>query len=159
MEESMKKHNVVLIIDESQNLKAQVLEQIRLLSNLETEKEKLLQIVLVGQPELNSRLQLHGLRQLNQRIMVRYHISPLENLEITDYIYHRLKVAGSTRVHFTDEALLEVAQFSCGIPRLINILCDRALLAGFTAEVNIIDDVVIEQCIEELQNISMAEQV
>jgi general secretion pathway protein A len=96
LRESREGNNVVLIIDEAQNLEPNQLEQIRLLSNLETEKDKLIQIVLVGQPELNQRLNLYELRQLQQRIMVRYHVASLEKDEIKNYILHRLKVAGST---------------------------------------------------------------
>lgn len=145
--------NVVLIIDEAQNLKPSQLEQIRLLSNIETEKDKLMQIVLIGQPELNRRLALYELRQLQQRIMVRYHITPLEKDEIKNYISHRLDIAGSkNRIRFTEEAFQVIYDFSGGIPRLINIICDRALLAGFVAETNTIDLDIIKKCIKELDN-------
>ncbi|MDD3374774.1 MAG: AAA family ATPase [Candidatus Omnitrophica bacterium] len=144
-------NNVVLIIDESQNLKESQLEQIRLLSNLETEKEKLLQIILVGQPELCQKLKLTSLRQLNQRITIRCHIKPLEKTELKEYVIHRLKIAGSNqKIQFTDEAINEIYQYSTGTPRLINILCDRALLAGFVAETFSIDFDIIKKCIEEL---------
>ncbi len=146
-------NNVVLIIDEAQNLKPRQLEQVRLLSNLETEKDKLIQIVLVGQPELNRRLDLYELRQLQQRIMVRYHIAPLDKDEVKDYIRHRLSIAGATnRIKFSDEVLQIVSDFSCGIPRLINIICDRALLAGFVAETNHINLDIIKKCLGELNN-------
>ncbi|MBM3246915.1 MAG: AAA family ATPase [Candidatus Omnitrophica bacterium] len=146
-------NNVILIIDESQNLKPRQLEQIRLLSNLETEKDKLIQIVLVGQPELNRRLDLYELRQLQQRIMVRYHISPLDSQEIKEYIRHRLNVAGSGEsIKFTDEALELISNFSGGTPRLINIICDRALLAGFVAEARTIDADILKKCLKELEN-------
>ncbi len=152
LRESESGNNVVLIIDEAQNLKAQQLEQVRLLSNLETEKDKLLQIVLVGQPELNQRLDLYELRQLQQRIMVRYHIGPLDKNEVRDYIAHRLYIAGSSleRIRFSPEAFEEIYDFSYGTPRLINILCDRALLAGFTLETNKIDLTMVRKCCEEL---------
>lgn len=154
--ESEKGNNVVLIIDEAQNLKPNQLEQIRLLSNLETEKDKLLQIVLVGQPELNRRLSLHELRQLQQRIMVRYHITPLETTDIRDYITHRLQVAGdSGRINFSDEALGMIFEFSCGMPRLINIISDRALLAGFVAETFDVNGEIIHKCLKELGSYSM----
>ncbi len=144
-------NNVILIIDEAQNLKPRQLEQVRLLSNLETEKEKLMQIVLVGQPELNRKLDLYELRQLQQRIMVRYHITPLDKDEIRNYIKHRLTIAGSAnRIKFTDESLNIITEFSCGIPRLINIICDRALLAGFVKETDIIDTDIMKKCTEEL---------
>lgn len=149
--ETNKGHNVVLIIDEAQNLKASQLEQIRLLSNLETEKEKLLQIILVGQPELCEKLRLPSLRQLNQRITIRNHIKPLEKKELKDYIQHRLHIAGAQKdVLFTDEALEEIFLCSMGTPRLINIICDRALLAGFVAETWTIDYNIIKKCIEEI---------
>ncbi|MCX5706357.1 MAG: AAA family ATPase [Candidatus Omnitrophica bacterium] len=146
-------NNVALIIDEAQNLKPGLLEQIRLLSNLETEKEKLLQVILVGQPELNTRLNLYGLRQLRQRIMVRYHILPLERNEIRHYIEHRLSIAGLVGgIEFSDEALTAISDFSCGTPRLINMICDRSLLAGFAAETRKIDSNIINKCLEELSS-------
>lgn len=146
-------NNVILIIDEAQNLKPRSLEQIRLLSNLETEKDKLIQIVLVGQPELNRRLNLYGLRQLQQRIAVKYHITPLEKDEVREYINHRLNIAGSMNgIKFTDEALKVISEFSCGIPRLINIISDRALLVGFINETNMIDINIINRCVSELNS-------
>jgi len=155
IEESSQGHNVVLIIDEAQNLKVKQLEQIRLLSNLETEKEKLLQLILVGQPELLEKLKLSELRQLNQRIAVRYHILPLEQKELKKYITHRLKVASNNHnvtdfVKFTDKAIETLYEFSCGTPRMINILCDRALLAGFVAETRTIDKNTIVKCSREV---------
>ncbi len=160
LKESEAGNNLVLIIDEAQNLKPLLLEQIRLLSNLETEKDKLLQVILVGQPELNQRLNLYDLRQLRQRIMVRYHIGPLENLEIKDYINHRLEVAGSARkIEFSDEAVDMVSRFSSGTPRLINMICDRALLAGFVSETNHIDFNIIKRCVGELDSYSVGQNV
>lgn len=146
-------NNVVLIIDEAQNLKPKSLEQIRLLSNLETEKDKLIQIILAGQPELNRKLSLYELRQLQQRIAVRYHIMPLTKEEVREYISHRLNIAGSiNRIKFTDEALQMISDFSCGVPRLINIICDRALLAGFIAETDKINSIIINKCVDELDS-------
>ena len=151
LSESEEGNNVVLIIDEAQNLRPQALEQVRLLSNLETEKDKLIQIVLMGQPELNRKLDLYGLRQLQQRIMVRYHITPLEKDELSEYINHRLNIAGSDgSIKLTDEALEAISDFSYGVPRLINIICDRALLAGFVAETKTINSDIINKCINEL---------
>jgi general secretion pathway protein A len=151
IKESNSGGNVVLIIDEAQNLKASQLEQIRLLSNLETEKEKLLQIVLVGQPELKDKLALPQLRQLNQRISVKYHIYPLDKDELKDYIDHRLMVAGDGKsVSFSPEAIGEIFLYSQGIPRLINILCDRALLAGYVLNTKHIDYEIVKKCIEEI---------
>ena len=146
------RNNTILLIDEAQNLDVNILEQIRLLSNLETEKEKLLQVILVGQPELNSKIELHELRQLRQRIMVKFHISPLGRDEINDYIRYRLNVAGGKGIVFADEAIDLIANFSNGTPRLVNVLCDRALLAGFVQETRCIDAGIINKCLEELDN-------
>jgi general secretion pathway protein A len=158
LSEAMTGNNIILIIDEAQNLKPRQLEQVRLLSNLETEKDKLLQVILVGQPELNQRLDMHELRQLRQRVMVRYHVSPLEHEEIKEYINHRLATAGSRgSIRFSDEAIKAVADFSSGTPRLINMFCDRALLAGFAAGVSTIDTNVINRCFEELESYSAGE--
>ena len=129
----------VLMIDEAQNLEPEVLEQVRLLTNLETEKKKLLQIILVGQPELNDLLRRRDMRQLNQRITARYHLAPLREEEVRAYIRHRLSVAGMKRSIFSPEALSAIFRASQGVPRLINIICDRALLAAYVAEQGYID--------------------
>ncbi|MCK5581677.1 MAG: AAA family ATPase [Candidatus Omnitrophica bacterium] len=155
LEQSTMGNNVVLIIDEAQNLRANQLEQIRLLSNLETEKNKLLQIILVGQPELIGKLNLTSLRQLNQRIFVRYHVLPLKKDEIHKYINHRLKVASQSKnghipVKFTSEAIDALYLYSKGTPRLINILCDRALLFGYANELTTFNDEVIYKCAREV---------
>lgn len=154
LSESSRGNNIVLIIDEAQNLKTGQLESIRLLSNLETEKEKLLQIVLVGQPELEAKLRLPQLRQLNQRVTVRYHIRPLSAAELSEYILHRLKLASKaaekTPVQFTEPALQAIYHHSQGTPRVVNILCDRALLASFVNESHIIQDSLIHDCAKEL---------
>ena len=123
----------VLIIDEAQNLDPGVLEQVRLLTNLETHKDKLLRIMLVGQPELAALLARPDLRQLAQRITARYHLQPLSEAETREYIRHRLRVAGASADLFSDEAVSVVQEVSRGIPRLINIICDRALLGTFGA--------------------------
>jgi general secretion pathway protein A len=152
LEQTALGNNVAIIIDEAQNLNVKQLEQVRLLSNLETEKEKLLQILLVGQPELFDKLKLPELRQLNQRISVRYNITPLKGAEVKSYIQHRLKMAGSfNKIHFTNEAFDAVFQYSKGVPRLINIICDRALLAGFVKDSAVIDDMIIQQAAREVQ--------
>jgi general secretion pathway protein A len=144
-------NNVVLIIDEAQNLTPQHLEQVRLLSNLETQKHKLIQIILVGQPELNRMLNLYNLRQLQQRIMVRYHITPLNRNEVRNYIEHRIQAAGVVqKINFSEEAVDVILDFSSGVPRLVNIICDRALLAGFVAETRHIDLNTVNKCVEEL---------
>jgi general secretion pathway protein A len=159
LSESELGNNVVLIVDEAQNLKPNQLEQIRLLSNLETEKDKLLQVMLVGQPELNNKLNLYDLRQLRQRIMVRFHITPLELHEVKSYIIHRLKIACSNnKLEFTDEAITLISSFSSGVPRLINTICDRALLAGFVAGTYTIDLNIIKKCVEELSNYCVGER-
>ncbi len=143
--------NTVLVIDEAQNLSRDVLEQVRLISNLETATEKLIQIVLIGQPELNDMLAQRDLRQLAQRITARYHLKPLSRSEMTQYIRHRLAVAGGIgRVDFTSGALLRIHGFSGGIPRLINLVCDRALLAGYVLEKSEIDRLVVRRAVKEL---------
>src|SRR3990172_9288967 len=143
--------NTVLVIDEAQNLSRDVLEQVRLISNLETATEKLIQIVLIGQPELNDMLVQRDLRQLAQRITTRYHLNPLSRSEMTQYIRHRLAVAGGIgRVDFTSGALLRIHGFSGGIPRLINLVCDRALLAGYVLEKSEIDRSVVRRAVKEL---------
>lgn len=154
LEQLRQDNNTVLIIDEAQNLKADLLEQIRLLSNLETEKEKLLQIILVGQPELREKLASKDLVQLRQRIAIRYHILPLDRDEVNGYITHRLKIAGSSgRIFFEDDAIDEVFRFSRGIPRLINLICDKALLAGYVMKTIKINSGIIERCAREIEGV------
>ena len=139
----------ILIIDEAQNLTVELLEQIRLLSNLETEKEKLIQIILIGQAELN--IKLSQLEQLNQRISVRYHLKPLKYKEVTSYIYHRLTVAGASGgITFTKGAMKQIYKFSKGIPRLINLICDRALLAGYTSKTTRITKALVNRAAKSL---------
>ena len=129
------KASAVLIIDEAQNLPLPVLEQIRILSNLETDKEKLLQIILVGQLDLQTLLRSPELRQLDQRVSIRYELKPLDQETVAAYVAHRLTIAGgSAAVGFTAKALEQVYRLSGGIPRLINLICDRALLAGFSEQ-------------------------
>src|SRR6516162_5520927 len=130
----------VLIIDEAQDLTDELLEQVRLLSNLETDNRKLLQIVLLGQPELRDRLNNPRLRQLRQRITVRYHLLPLRRAEMNQYIQHRLEVSGAKGApYFTQPALWRIYGYSQGIPRLVNAICDKALLAGFVQQRDKID--------------------
>lgn len=124
----------VLIVDEAQKLSHEVLEQVRLLTNLETTKEKLLQILLIGQPELKGLLAQHGLRQLAQRITARYDLQPLSPPETRDYINHRTRVAGAPRPLFSSAALRWIHRAARGTPRLINVLCDRALLGAYAAD-------------------------
>ncbi len=145
-------NDVVLLIDEAQDLDAELLEQVRLLSNLETDQRKLLQIVLIGQPELRDKLNEKGLRQLRQRITVRYHLMPLSREETQRYIAHRLRVAGGNgRPTFTSWALRVIHHYSRGVPRLINAVCDKALLYGFVNETDQLTARSIRQAIRELE--------
>ncbi|HEX3912040.1 MAG TPA: AAA family ATPase [Steroidobacteraceae bacterium] len=125
---------IIVLVDEAQNLSIEVLEQVRLLTNLETPTQKLLQIILIGQPELRELLDRTDLRQLAQRITGRYHLMPLSREETKGYVRHRLKVAGATEDIFTPGALVELHRLSSGIPRVINVACDRALLGAYTQE-------------------------
>ncbi len=135
LERRRERRRVLLIIDEAQNLPAQTLEQIRLLSNLETETTKLIQILLLGQPELDEKLERPELRQLKQRITVRWRLNPLALRESKEYVRHRLRIAaGAERDLFTDASLREIHNIAGGIPRLINVICDRALLAGYASQ-------------------------
>jgi general secretion pathway protein A len=144
--------NCVLVMDEAQTLSPEVLEQIRLLSNLETETRKLLQIVLIGQPELMEKLALDQLRQLDQRITARYHLEPLDAQETLQYIAYRLRVAGGrNKVQFTKAAVKAIYRASGGTPRVINALCDRALLIGYTQEIRDIDRDLVEQAASEIR--------
>ncbi|HTM64119.1 MAG TPA: AAA family ATPase [Gammaproteobacteria bacterium] len=153
--ETNKNNNVVLIIDEAQNLTVSQLEQIRLLSNLESEKDKMLQIILVGQPELTDKLRLPELRQVRQRIAVHYNLKPLDKEDINEYIHHRILVAAiidgiDSHPTFTHDAVDRIFHYTQGSPRTINILCDRALVAGFAAEKRAIDADIIQFCAKEV---------
>ena len=141
---------IVLVVDEAQNLAPDVLEQVRLLTNLETETQKLLQIILIGQPELRELLARTELRQLAQRITGRYHLDPLSGDETAAYVRHRLRVAGATREIFSNWALREVRRLSGGVPRLINILCDRALLGAFTEDRHAVGASVVRRAAGEV---------
>ena len=142
----------VLIIDEAQNLSHKTLEQIRLLSNLETEREKLLQIILVGQPELRETLRHPSLVQLRQRISLRYHLPALDMQETSEYILWRLKVAGGEgSVTFTPDAFEQIYMAAQGVPRLINNLCDKAMLAAYVRETKTIDGKIVEDVFQEVE--------
>jgi general secretion pathway protein A len=144
-------NKVVIVIDEAQNLPKDVLEQLRLLSNLETTRSKLLQIVLVGQPELHKILNSHGLRQLNQRITLRCTLTPLTQVESQQYIFHRIHLAAThPLISFTPNALKKIWRHSHGIPRRINILCDRALLTAFTRDCHKITGKIVDLALKEL---------
>ena len=144
--------DTVLIIDEAQDLTRELLEQVRLLSNLETDERKLLQIVLMGQPELRDRLNDPSLRQLRQRITIRYHLNPLKRNEIGQYVQHRLQVSGANGApYFTPAALWRIYRYSRGIPRLINAICDKCLLAGYVEQRDKIDFRMVGRARRELE--------
>ena len=154
IEQNMSGNNVVIIIDEAQNLRPRVLEQFRMLSNLETDKEKLVQIIFIGQPELKDVLRSPKLVQLNQRITVRYHVAPLDREEVQNYINHRLSIAGSNDCSFfNNEAIDAIYTFSGGIPRLINIICDRSLLLAFVKEQKDVTDEMVKKSSEEVEGL------
>jgi general secretion pathway protein A len=141
---------IIVLVDEAQNLSFEVLEQVRLLTNLETPTQKLLQIILIGQPELRDLLDRTDLRQLAQRITGRYHLMPLSREETKGYVRHRLRVAGATEEIFTPAALSEVHRLSSGIPRVINVACDRALLGAYTQETRRITAALVRQAAGEV---------
>lgn len=141
----------VLIIDEAQDLSPEVLEQVRLLTNLETTEEKLLQIILIGQPELREMLARDDLRQLAQRITARYHLEPLTREESAAYVQHRLQVAGASRLIFTSAALAVLHRLSGGIPRLVNIIADRALLGAYAEERSEVDASIVRRAAHEVR--------
>jgi general secretion pathway protein A len=154
LKEVNKGNNVVLVIDEAQDLSDELLEQVRLLSNLETDQKKLMQIVLMGQPELRKKLLQPELRQLRQRITVRYHLRPLDLTETAGYINHRLALAGANGTpRFDDGAIKVVYEYSEGIPRLINAVCDKTLLAGFVQQTGLMTRKLVDLAIEELQGV------
>jgi len=143
---------VVLVIDEAQNLEPDVLEQVRMISNLETEQDKLIQIILAGQPELNDVLRRHDLRQLNQRITVRCRLTPMKLDDTIRYINHRLKISGSRIPDiFPPAAVRRIYRFSHGIPRLINVACEQALVMAWTREVRSVSPSIAAEVIAELQ--------
>ena len=144
--------NTVLVVDEAQNLRPEVLEEVRLISNLETEQDKLIQIILMGQPELRDIVELPELKQLKQRIVLRYHLYPLSEREAQAYVFHRLKVAGAGgNLKFSRSALQLVHQYSGGIPRVVNILCDNALLLAFVHESKKISEGIVQEVIRDLE--------
>ncbi len=140
----------ILVVDEAQNLAPAVLEQVRLLTNLETSKQKLLQIILIGQPELRELLGRNDLRQLAQRITGRYHLEPLTRIESSQYIEHRLRVAGALGEVIDKGAKSEVFRLSQGVPRLINVICDRALLGAYSQESRVINKRIIKRAAAEV---------
>lgn len=142
---------VILIIDEAQNLAPGALEALRMLSNINADKHQLLQLVLIGQPQLKALLRRPDLQQFSQRVAVDFHISPLTEAEVALYIIHRLKVAGREQQLFTHGACQMIAQSSKGIPRTINILCDTALVYGFSSDAKMIDEKIIDEVIKDKQ--------
>lgn len=146
----------VLIIDEAQNLAPRTLEQVRLLSNLETETRKLLQIILVGQPELAQTLRSPSLVQLKQRITLRYHLAALSLEETHQYILHRLKVAGGEgKINFTSYAIWLIYRITQGVPRLINSLCEKILLTAYVKELHDVDEEIVEMAHEEMEGVTV----
>lgn len=142
--------NVVLIIDEAQNLTPTVLEEVRMLSNLETEKEKLIQIILIGQPQLKKKLEDPKLEQFKQRIAVYFHLDSLSQQETEGYILHRLKLVSSNGINiFSPNAMNMIYEHSRGVPRLINLICDSALLSGYIYEEKKISEKIISEVIQE----------
>lgn len=153
LEQVRQGNNAVLIIDEAQNLSSMQLEQVRMLSNLETAEEKLLQIILVGQPQLRKKLDSKGLLQLRQRLAIRFHLYPLSRSEVSAYVEHRLRVAGCAQSAdmFDPRAIDLIYEYSDGVPRLINLLCDKALLAGFALGTKTINARIIKASIREIE--------
>jgi general secretion pathway protein A len=152
LEQAEAGNDVVLLIDEAQDLDPELLEQVRLLSNLETDQCKLLQIVLIGQPELREKLDQRRLRQLRQRITVRYHLKPLNRFETERYIHHRLRVAGADgRPSFSPWAIRRVHRYAQGVPRLINAVCDKALLYGYVNGTYELKSRAVGRAIRELE--------
>ena len=144
-----KNHRVVLIVDEAQNLSSAAMESLRMLSNINADKDQLLQVVLVGQPQLRDLLRRPELQQFAQRVAADFFISPLNSVEVGDYIEHRLKVAGRERQLFSPFATAKIAKATHGIPRSINILCDMALVYGFAAEARVIDVEVVDEVLHD----------
>lgn len=140
----------ILIIDEAQHLQPAVLEQLRLLTNLETNTKKLLQVILIGQPELQQLLQRNDLRQLAQRITARYHLLPLNFAEVQHYVRFRLQVAGCQRPVFSDKAVKKLFELSGGIPRLVNLLADRAMLAAYSQQQPLVEATEVQRAATEI---------
>jgi general secretion pathway protein A len=146
------RRRVVLIVDEAQNLPKKTMEEIRMLSNLEADKHHLIQIILVGQPELRAKMQARGLEQLVQRVTIHCHLEGLRKGDVRHYIHHRLRVAGAKDLNIFNAAAIEALhQYSRGIPRLINILCDVALVYGYADDQKVIDDAIIHSVVEARQ--------
>jgi general secretion pathway protein A len=151
---------ILLVIDEAQNLSRKVLEEVRLLSGLEAQKEKLLRIILAGQPELANKLDSPRLQQLVQRVRLRFHLGALSKRETHEYITHRLNVAGANgRTIFEPAACDIVFRYTGGVPRLVNVLCDTAMLCAFAEERTVVDDALVKAAVEELQWVEFSERL
>jgi type II secretory pathway predicted ATPase ExeA len=146
------KRRTLLIVDEAQNLQPDALETLRMLSNINADKDQFLQLMLVGQPQLKDLLRSPELTQFAQRISVDFHLKPLNPLEVTQYIDHRLKAVGARAPLFSNEACAAIAQASAGIPRTINILCDTALVYGFASQSNRVSKQIVDLVIEDKRN-------
>jgi type II secretory pathway predicted ATPase ExeA len=150
---------VLLIVDEAQNLSGKVLEEIRLLSGIETTKEKVLRIILAGQPELNEKLNSSGLTQLAQRVRLRFHLTALSKTDTQSYIQHRLEVAGSQgREIFAADAYAQIFRYTGGVPRLINTLCDTSMMAAFARESDVVTLADVQTAIDEMQWVDFAQR-
>jgi len=148
--------NVVLIVDEAHKLDPTLLEEVRLLTNLETSKSKLLQVILMGQPELDGILEDSQFRQLKQRVSLRYHLQPLNKEDMEKYIKKRLRIAGTLDLNmFTQKALNKIYTYSKGIPRVINIICDNALLMGYATDQKVIGSKIIHEVIKNLDGLNL----
>jgi len=155
LDQNIQGKTVVLVIDEAQNLKPDVLEQVRLISNLETERDKLVQIILAGQPEFNDILNRHDLRQLNQRITIRCNLSPMDFTDTSEYVRHRLKLAGGRNPEiFSKDAVKKIFRFSKGFPRLVNVVCEQALVMAWTEESPVVSPKMASIVIAEAQTAS-----
>jgi type II secretory pathway predicted ATPase ExeA len=160
VEQYAHRKKILLVVDEAQNLSRRVLEEVRLLSGLETQKEKLLRIILAGQPELSRKLDSPRLQQLTQRVRLRFHLGALSKRETHEYIEHRLDVAGAKgRKIFNDAACDVVFRYAGGVPRLVNVLCDTAMLCAFTEERTTVDESLVKAAAEELQWVEFAERM
>lgn len=139
----------ILIVDEAQNLGLKSLEELRMLSNINADKDQLLQLVLVGQPQLKELLQGRNMMQFSQRIASDFHLNPLSAEEVESYVHHRLEIAGAEKQIFSREACSKIAEASMGIPRLINIICDTALVYGFSSSAPLVTEAVIEEVVKD----------
>ena len=151
-----KNETVVLIVDEAHKLDPKLLEEVRLLTNLETSKNKLLQVILIGQPELSEIMEKPEFRQLKQRVSLRYHVHPLNKEDTKKYVRKRLRVAGTFNLNiFTPKALNKIYRYTKGIPRLINIVCDNALLMGYATDQKVIGRKIVHEAIKNLDGFSL----